>query len=1014
MDITEVFITQELSVSNQTKSTTIDKFSSLESIIAEIQSEKHKIVTEKIRKLGKPASDEIKKNELPIFYPCVYLPKYKKLARNNEFYATGVIQFDVDNLSGNEADTLKEKLTSIPELLYAFISPSNGLKFGIATDFKNNDNDILKCEFQHAYAIAKQYIQNQIDDIKLDDSVSSINLGCYFSFDQNAYLNDSPKILDVAKQSKIKRVEQEIAENTNRINVYQDCGDVSKDEAVKALRFIPKTLRYNDRLPVNLAVISIFGHDAEAILLNHWQTENTRKLKDDIRDQIRDYKTPGISAGKLFQVAKKHGYSTTNRNQKSTTTTIPPTFNSTIISLVEAKQKLWELIETFFLIKANTLINYEAGGGKSDATIEAIVSILIKYPQIKIALFVPSHKLAEEIKTLIKEKITKKENSATNVGKMKIGNSVYVQHIKGREASNCNHPIKIEIDTTTDNNEKATLTKVFTENPSQFCLSCPWNKECQYIGQFDNLLANIRIYTHNSLFQNPSFWDSGSILEENILKSRNTKWTPDFLIVDEDVISSGVLSDSLIEKTPYAKASNLIKDIIHDLKDYSLEIITEKYSTKILEASEQQQEKRNEWGKNKHINSTDNFREIVNNYNRLQSTKPKYYKVIDALADYAIALKNKKESVELRNYSIFTDSDNTALYYAPRQDIHKRYKDIPTLLLDASADKNIVEAAFSKPFNVESIRVEYQSNIKVTQFENTLFSKNQLRTEKHLLGKTKKYIKLKADGKPFGLITYKTIDGNKNFAKDLATELGADEDGHFGGVRGINSFSHCDSLFILGRQLIPPYVLQTKFRQLYGGICETDYTPEFEQIPTYKIFRMADGMHKEIKSFDYADMRMVALNNHFNRAESYQSAHRLRLIYGDQVKNLYILSNDVLDITVNELVNSDDEFGRIHDKTILKYQTIADGICKSKVVQNTPKALSIASNIDKSAISNLKKKADFANSVIQCNDKIQLFEYTGTDNNYKTITKQFYMVKESEPTKSELGFIKITSKLLLL
>ena len=1015
MDITEVFITQEISVANQTMGSAISEHRALENIIAEIKSDKHKNITTQIRKEPrKNKRTEIKRANLPLFYPCAFLPEKKTLEDNSYFHSTGIIQLDIDDLSRDEAIKLKATLSNIPELLYVFISPSNGLKFGIATDFHSDRTDTLKGEYKHAYEIAKQYILSQVDEIKLDDSVGHINCGCYFSYDPDSYLNSSPAILEVAEQAKIKRIEQETVENTDRLHIQQDYGDVSKDEALKALSLIPTNFGYSERLTVNLSVISIFGHEAEAILLNHWNHNDKTKLQNDIRSQIRGYNTTGINAGKLFQVAKKHGYSTTHRNHKSTDTIRPPTFNSSIISLSEAKQKLREIIEIFLQDKKNTLINYEAGGGKTKAVIEAIVSMLIKYPQIKIALFVPSHKLAEEIKNKIKEELRKNKESARNLEKMKIGNSVYVQHIKGREASNCNHPIKTEIDTTTNEKDKVILTKVFTENPAQFCLTCPWNTGCQYIEQFDNILANIRIYTHNSLFHSPSFWDSGSILVENNQKPRNTKWIPDFIIVDEDIISSGILSDSLIEKTTYAKANRLLKNIINDLKDYSLEIVTEKYSDKIIGASEQQHAKKNEWIKSKHISATGKFSEIVNNYKKLQDNKPKYYKVIDALSDYAIALKNKEESVELRNYAIFTDSDNTALYYAPRQDIHKRYKDIPTLLLDASADKDIVESAFSKPFNVESIRVEYQEKIKVTQFENTTFSKKQIMDEEHLLDKVKKYIKLNADEKSFGLITYKTIDGNQNFSEDLAKELGADEYGYFGGIRGINSFSHCDSLFILGRQLIPPYMLQVKFRQLYGGICFTNYTPEFEQVPTYKIFRMADGMHKEIKSFEYADMRMVGLNNHFNRAESYQSAHRLRLIHGDKIKNLYILSNDVLDITVNELVNSDDKFGRTHSKTITKYQVIADGIYQSKVVQNTPKLLSIASNIDKVAINYLKKKDDFAKNIIQCNDKIQLFKYTGTDNNNRTVTKQFYVVQESEPTIKDLGFTKITTKLLLL
>jgi len=1015
MEHTQVFITQEITISDKTKSPTVDRFQSLNNIITEIKSDKHLRVIEKLKDSDKEKRTEIKQNELPIFYPCVYLPEYKALGSNSTYHSTGIIQFDVDDLTYDKAINLKEQLINIPELLYAFISPSGGVKFGIASDFNTHDTNILKEEFTHAYAIAKQFIVSQIDNIILDDSVSSINQGCYFSYDRDAYLNESPTILKVADQAKINRIEQETLDNTHRINIIQDFDDINKDEALKALQCIPTNFSYTDRLPINLSVISIFESDAENTLVNHWVTEDKTKLRNDIRSQIKSFKANKITAGSLFYIAKEYGYSTTLRNQKSISTTLPATFSPTIYSLADAKRKLEELIRLYFLNGGNYLIHYEAGAGKTESVIEAIVSILINNPSIKIALFVPTHTLAEEIKgrisQIVKEKISQSQSFKAQ---MKTSNSVFVQHIKGRELSNCNHPIKKRIESTRNQAEKNVLNSVFKQNPSKFCLSCPWNNSCQYIEQFDTLSVNVRIYTHNTLFQSASFWDSGSIDTDGKLAARSNQWIPDFLIVDEDIISNGVLSDSLIERTAYNNASDLLQNIIHELKENSLEIVTEKYSNELIEASNLQQEEQRAWNKTKHTNTTDNLNKMVIDYNKSQSNKPMYYQVLDALAEYSIALKNKKNSVELRNYAIFLGNNNTTLYYAQRQNIHNRFKNIPTLLLDASANKDIVEAAFSKSFKFESIRVEYQSNVKVTQFENKVFSKKQLNSDPHSLNNAKEFIKRKANDKSFGLITYKSLENHDNFAENLSNELGADNWGYFGSIRGIDSFSDCDSLFVLGRQLIPPHILEVKFRQLYGGICETDYIPDFIQIPTQKVFRMEGGKHREIKSMDYDDKRMVALNNHFNRAESYQAANRLRLIHGDKIKNLYILSNDVLDMTVTELINSDDEFGRIHNKTLTKYQVLADGIQNKKIVRNMPAALSFASGLSKADISNLKKKKDdFIKQIIQCNNEIDLLEYKGSDTNYKKTTKQFLIINGYKPTAKELGFNEIISHSIL-
>ena len=143
MELTQVFITQEISVSEKTKSKTIDDLQSLENIIADIKSNKHQAVIELIRKSDKEKRTEIKNTRLPRFFPCVYLPDYTKLETNNTFHATGIIQFDVDNLSADETINFKEQLIDIPELLYAFTSPSNGLKFGLATDFDSKNTETL-------------------------------------------------------------------------------------------------------------------------------------------------------------------------------------------------------------------------------------------------------------------------------------------------------------------------------------------------------------------------------------------------------------------------------------------------------------------------------------------------------------------------------------------------------------------------------------------------------------------------------------------------------------------------------------------------------------------------------------------------------------------------------------------------------------------------------------------------------------------------------------------------------
>lgn len=99
----------------------------LEEIIQSIQGNEYIEIVTKIRDSQKREKSDLK-TRLPAFRPT--------LSSKTDLTLTGIIQFDLDSKDNVEVDfpTLKKSIISLPECIYAYTSPSNGLKFGIKTD----------------------------------------------------------------------------------------------------------------------------------------------------------------------------------------------------------------------------------------------------------------------------------------------------------------------------------------------------------------------------------------------------------------------------------------------------------------------------------------------------------------------------------------------------------------------------------------------------------------------------------------------------------------------------------------------------------------------------------------------------------------------------------------------------------------------------------------------------------------------------------------------------------------
>lgn len=486
---------------------------SLDHIIDTIRSDLHRDLVLDIRAATTKAEVTELKKGLSQFFPTVELFGSNRLATDSKI--TGIVQFDIDVQDNTETDfdDLKHRVIEIPETIYAFQSPSGGLKFGILTDLTKNPSDslqALKARYQQAYTLAQRHV-GQYVTVAYDSSMEMPKFPCYLSWDTLAYFNGDCAILGVNDQC------------TYEAPAYSETvQDVSAEQIEALLAYIPTGLSYAERLPINFAVLGTTGSAGIPILFNHWTTDSRNKLLADLKDQCDRVEYGNI--GHLVNVAKEHGYQpVTGRARRKLTATPTDVQFDPLLPVEAGMALLHEKVQHFFDAGTDTFLNISTGAGKT----EAILPYLRKPPAGKrILLLVPTHDLAEEIKQ--------------RIGKR-------VNHIKGKFEL-CEFPDLIQ-----------TYQEAGVSMPAMQCMNdhCLYAGECRYIRQFNDFHARVRIMTHEEFTNAPPAWLYGS----KGTVPRQGGWKPDYIVIDENWIDKTDHMETL--ESEYPSIRNIINDMLN-------------------------------------------------------------------------------------------------------------------------------------------------------------------------------------------------------------------------------------------------------------------------------------------------------------------------------------------------------------------------------------------------------------------------------------------------------------------
>jgi hypothetical protein len=528
----------------------------------------------------------------------------------------------------------------------------------------------------------------------------------------------------------------------------------------------------------------------------------------------------------------------------------------------EAKSQMNATLQGFFSDPHNLLIRAEAGLGKSSAA----QSILAAWPNITgkcIEVYVPTKKLAHEWAK----------------GFMKENTKLDVRVIEGRSEENCLKWTLVD----PVGELGLGVSHLMCHNHNKCCEH--W-KKCAWSKQNADAKPAIRILTHSHLK----------------LPRPDNQPTPDFVVIDEGFMNEQIVSDtinldrlesrrgyklSLADKTFLAPSVGSSEDTLITRDDLDALI---RVGGHVVEALQ------NHMPLLSHLRSNDVCPTLLRRCAKTIGafTMRPYISPSDSTARQKSALSAAKSNQvgELRKlralYEVLaaeleTKRPRSRVVNLRDETVEIRYRrnlprldGIPALVLDADGEVEILRKSIPDII-AEQFPVRY--NATVWQVSDKSFSKSSLslsnlRDDRDCSDDVRSFLNNLPEPHSTLVVTYKAFQKFLTGTGDDFSKMpNGMTVGHFGNIRGTDDFNKFETVVIVGRHM-PPRELTGI---LAGALChdsEEDTPSEFE----------AAVYRTKITS------------------ETNQAAARLRMIWIDNPKTVYLLSNEKVTFAVDHLV----------------------------------------------------------------------------------------------------------------
>lgn len=199
---------------------------------------------------------------------------------------------------------------------------------------------------------------------------------------------------------------------------------------------------------------------------------------------------------------------------------------------------------------------------------------------------------------------------------------------------------------------------------------------------------------------------------------------------------------------------------------------------------------------------------------------------------------------------------------------------------------------------------------------------------------------------------------------------------HFGGIRGIDKWKMKGGIIVISRYQPPISGLEGTARALwYDSPTPLQFAAEF--IEDARGYRMRSGEMVGVNVKAHPDPRIQALHELIREAESQQAIDRLRLVHNTgEPKQVFLLSNLVLDVTVDKLVSWNDLLGGGSKFTVAWGQLSGVMPLNPVWLSETFPALFKTKDVAKSEIKKLWELGGFPNNDVICFfTQLTLFDY---------------------------------------
>lgn len=824
---------------------------SIKDIIASVRSGTYE---DEIRRIRETKDDgerkALKRATLPVFYPTVLPSIDTRLGEDSE--PTGIVQFDIDSKDnlGLDMDELYRAVMKHSACIYAFTSPSGGLKFGLLTDFARATGEpieITNRRFKIAYRLCLQLIQQHCGIGFHDDPMgSSLRQSCFLSHDPDAHFRADCIPLSLNDQCHVPPPAPITATEA----------DITSVQIL--LDHIPRDLPYGDRFKVNVCVLKMLGRLGITLLMNHWQKKERAELANQLEEALR-----GADYGSIYMLqsyAKQYGgYKPSNGGAaRRYIQPMPCNYALSPLSTPEqATANLQAIIREFVTSKTSHFIKVTTGAGKTRTVLEAL-SREVSH-NANVLFLVPTHDLGDQIiKTYNEIRAADVAGADTLRGKLQRPTIVKFYSRKAL----C------------ENKEaRENLEDYGISIPLPYCLSqCPHQGVCHYTLQFNNT-ANIRVMTHNEWINQQSAWFNGSRTTDAGSTEPNANrfpWVPDYIVIDEDILRLGK-----VQKESQSKRFPSIGRIITSVHD----------GNSLTDAI---------WTHGEHVrrDAAKNKKPETPSLNLPLKQYRKAYLDNQADNDYSEIVARLDSYLRSDDPALLDGMwvGNDAINWLPLPAPAERYEGIPTLYLDATAHPAVVQRLLPG-VQFHSIAVRQHDDVRLFQLSNKTITKDWL-TDKpeNLRNLVDGLVEIAKPYTNVGLITYMNVGDDSDFAATLAKKIGASHHAHFGDLRGIDAMKAVDCLLVVGRHMLLPKDTHDYARALFS--CDADAErPIYADLPV----RMKDGRTFSLNSMIPKNPWHQVVYEHTSLSETLQAIGRARPVHGPK-KDIYVFANENLSI----------------------------------------------------------------------------------------------------------------------